>query len=119
MAAAAVQLQGCGRRQFGWFRHAVAKHEGVVRGLDQQGWCRDLWQVVAAGGTAVVVLGVAVAVQRCGEATVEIPEGAHAVQRAEALQGTEVVQQPLALEALLFVPHVGGTAEFGKNRTLS
>jgi hypothetical protein len=85
----------------------VAEHEGIILGLDQQGWRRDRRQVVAAGGTAVIVLGVAVAVQRRGEAAVEIPEGTHAVQWSEALQGTEVVQQPLALEALLFVPHVG------------
>ena len=52
-------------------------------------------------------MGVAVAVQRCGEAAVEVPEGAHALQRTQALQGAQMLAQAFMLETLLLVLHIG------------
>ncbi|MDT4845728.1 hypothetical protein FQZ97_797240 [compost metagenome] len=75
-----MQLHAGAGREFVGFRQAVAEDEGVVGGLDQQGGNADAAQVVAAGGTAVVVLGIAEAVQGGGDAAVEVPEGAQAVQ---------------------------------------
>src|SRR5690606_36873182 len=48
MAAAALQLQRRGCRELGRFGHAVAEHEGIVLGLDQQGRDADVRQEVAA-----------------------------------------------------------------------
>src|SRR5690606_38088157 len=76
MAAAAVQFERRGGRELLWVGDAVPEHEGGVFGLDQQGRHADVGQEVATRGTTVVVLRIGIAVQRCGEAAIEIPEGA-------------------------------------------
>ena len=94
-----VQLAGLG--------HAVAEHEGIVGGLDQQGGDADRTEEVAAGGAAVVVVGVGVAMQRRGDLAVEIPESAHAVQRPQLFQNAQVLTGAGGGEATLLGLHVG------------
>lgn len=62
---------------------------------------------VAAGGAPVVVLGVGIAVQRRGEAAVEVPEGMHALQRTELPQRCQAFVMAFVGEALLLVAHIG------------
>ncbi|MNJ73646.1 hypothetical protein D3C77_704690 [compost metagenome] len=85
----------------------MAEHEGVVGGLDQQRRDCDVGQEIAARRAPVVVLGVPVAMQRGGDAPVEVPEGAHAVERAQAAESGKVLLQVAFAEQPLLVLHVG------------
>lgn len=55
MAAMGAKLQGDAQSQFLFEGDASGKHEGIVQGVNDQGWRGDGGQVAAATGPVVIV----------------------------------------------------------------
>ncbi len=71
MAAIGAKLQGDAWSQLLFKGNASGKHEGIIQGVDDQGWRGDGGQVAAATGPVVIVEDAGEAAQGGGDPLAE------------------------------------------------
>src|SRR5262249_18541942 len=70
----------------------MLREEGVVAGVEHERRDADALEELAAGGARPVVVGVAKAVQRCGDQVIELVESARGADARGVEQAGEAIE---------------------------